>query len=267
MSDSNKMLFESGNIVKGCAIFLGQRLDLRLLRKVKPLALSPYTLRAGKQGVVVLFRYGVAVFFGLETVESDSYLEEIQHLIVDPFEIPESDRFEIFSDPNLSEGLINDRICLHAYTLQSLQIVADVLAKSIVLAHYEIALTRQFDRIEPFAESLRKGRHLGPKGRELLSHIGDTLMIEAKMTGRIEVTEKPELVWDYPAYERLYLRLEDEFELTERYDAIDRKLNLISKTAQTTLDIMNAERTLRVEWYIVILIIAEIVIAIMDKIN
>jgi uncharacterized Rmd1/YagE family protein len=36
------------------------------------------------------------------------------------------------------------------------------------------------------------------------------------------------------------------------------KLNLISTTAQTLLELVQAQRTLRVEWYIVILIVVEI---------
>ena len=150
-------------------------------------------------------------------------------------------------------------------TQEGLQVVADVVAKSTVLSYFELSLSKHFDRIEPLAESLQKGNHGGMKGRELLQHIGNTLMIEAKITGRIEVTEKPELIWYYPDYERLYQRLEDGFDLSERHTAIDRKLVLISKTVQTLLDLIHNERSLRVEWYIVILIIADILIAFIEK--
>ena len=90
-------------------------------------------------------------------------------------------------------------------------------------------------------------------------------MIEGKMIGRVEIAEKPELIWDHPEYERLYLRLEDEYELTERHAAVDRKLALISRTAETLLSILQNQRSLRVEWYIVVLIVIEIVITLIDK--
>ncbi|MBN2255575.1 MAG: RMD1 family protein, partial [Deltaproteobacteria bacterium] len=64
--------------------------------------------------------------------------------------------------------------------------------------------------------------------------------------------------------ERLYARLEDEYELRERHVALERKLELISKTAQTLLDMLQAKRTLRVEWYIVILILVEIMLTLYD---
>lgn len=254
--------FEVTDVVNGCAIFVGQQIKLKKLQDLNPLANSPLTLRIGNKGVGVLFRYGVVVIFGLDENEISRFVTKISNVIVEPFKNPEKDYFQLSVDTQLPEGSeFKDIICLHSYNLQVLQVVADVLAKSTVLSHYEFSLTRHFDRIEPLAERLKQGHHGAPKGRDLLQHIGDTLLIEAKMTARIQVSETPELIWDYPQYERLYLRMQDEFDLLERCSAIDRKLGLISKTAQTLLDLIHNERSLRVEWYIVILILVDIVIA------
>lgn len=48
------------------------------------------------------------------------------------------------------------------------------------------------------------------------------------------------------------------FELKERAYALGRKLELITRTAETLLDLLQAQRSLRVEWYITILIVIEI---------
>ena len=76
--------------------------------------------------------------------------------------------------------------------------------------------------------------------------------------GRVEVADKPELTWDNPELERLYVRLADEFELRERYAVLNRKLGLTARTAQTVLDLLQHRHSIRVEWYIVILIVVEI---------
>jgi uncharacterized Rmd1/YagE family protein len=94
--------------------------------------------------------------------------------------------------------------------------------------------------------------------RDLLGHIADVLITQHRMVGRVEVTEKPELVWDNADLGRLYVRLHDEYELSERDRALSRKLELISQTATTSLGLVQAQRSLRVEWYIVILIVVEI---------
>jgi uncharacterized Rmd1/YagE family protein len=64
--------------------------------------------------------------------------------------------------------------------------------------------------------------------------------------------------------EQLYLRLEDEFELSERAEILDRKLELISRTVSTTLDLVQTQRGHRVEWYIVGLIVFEIGLTLYD---
>ncbi len=261
----SRQLFEHVDTITARVMFLGQRLDLQAFEHMPVLANAPLTVSAGSQGVAVLFRYGVVVMFGMNTAESVSFLEQIRSLIVGAYRQPESDDVDVFIDANEPEGYDKGRIRIQAFSLQRLQIIADVLAKSVVLAHYEVSLAGQFDRIEPLAASLTQNRRLGPKGKELLQHIGDTLSVESKMVGRVEVSEKPELIWDYPEYERLYLRLEDEYELSERHTALDRKLALISRTAETLLGLLQNKRSLRVEWYIVILIVIEILITLSEK--
>ena len=80
------------------------------------------------------------------------------------------------------------------------------------------------------------------------------------MVGQVEVVDKPELLWEHPELERLYLRLEDEFEIRERHAALQRKFELVSRTAQTALEVLRNRQNLRVEWYIVILIVVEILL-------
>ncbi|OQB07769.1 MAG: hypothetical protein BWY17_05203 [Deltaproteobacteria bacterium ADurb.Bin207] len=80
------------------------------------------------------------------------------------------------------------------------------------------------------------------------------------MVGRVRVEESPELLWEFPHLERLYRRLFEEYELRERHSALERKLALISRTAETLLGLLHHRSSMRVEWYIVILIVAEILI-------
>ncbi len=149
---------------------------------------------------------------------------------------------------------------LQQASVEHLQVIADALAKSVVLAYYEATLAAVFDAVEPFAAGLRQGERRIPKGNDLLRYVGDTLLIQHKMVGRVEVGEKPEVIWDRPQLGRLFGRLEDEYELSERRLALERKLELISRTVGTLLELQQNQRSLRVEWYIVALIVMELAI-------
>lgn len=84
--------------------------------------------------------------------------------------------------------------------------------------------------------------------RQLLRHVGRALLNEHKMVARVEVVDRPDLLWERPELEQLYLRLEGEFELRERAAILDRKLDLISRTAGTVLDLLHKRCSSRVEW-------------------
>jgi uncharacterized Rmd1/YagE family protein len=153
-------------------------------------------------------------------------------------------------------------IVLRERTIESVQLVADVLAKSLMLAHYETQIATTFDRIEPLAATLREKGRIGARSRELLHQIGNVLAMQHKMVGRVETEEKPELVWEHPELERLYMRLAEEYELRDRDRALGRKLDVISRTVETLLGLVQTRSSIRVEWYIVLLIVAELMLAV-----
>lgn len=253
--------FSARDRLSARALFVGRRIDVRALDRVERLADAPAVVRAGERGVAVLFRYGVLVLFDVQALEEIAFLNSVGPLIDERVDPPESEEVEIRIEPEGSERVDpQGAIVLTAAGVDRLQIVADILAKSVVLAYYEARVAQVFDRVEPLAANLRRGGHSGRAGREVLRQIGDVLLTQQNMIGRVEVAEKPDLLWERPELERLYNRLRDEYELRERHRALDRKLDLIARTAETVLELQQTRRSLRVEWYIVALILIEIVL-------
>ena len=64
--------------------------------------------------------------------------------------------------------------------------------------------------------------------------------------------------------ERIWARLRDEFEIRERFAALHGKLALISRTAETALELLQNRRALRVEYAIVGLIVFEIFLTLLQ---
>ncbi|HEY9736059.1 MAG TPA: RMD1 family protein [Trichocoleus sp.] len=260
----SKLPFADQETVKVQALFLGQSIDLRPFSKAGPLAVSPLMVEAGSSGCAVLFNYGAAILFGLPAVEQAKFLQDIQALISGPFENPETEDAVIQRTP-VNMGKVEDGIILvSSFDIPGLQIVAEVLAKSVVLAQYEAGAAQVFDQIEPFAASLQNLNQSRQQGAVLLKQIGNALMIQHKIVGRVEIIDKPELLWEYPDLDRLYSRLEDEYEIRERHSALERKLELVTRTAETALDLQQQKTGLRLELYVVILIVVEILLSLYD---
>ena len=243
------------------AMFIAERLDLKEFEKAHCLATKPLLLTAGGNGCAALFRFGAVVLFGLSAFEETTLLDNLKAFVLDPFDQIDVEEVVLMADESQKEGIDSGGITLNTFTTERLQLVAEVLAKSVVLERYEAVVAKSFQRIEPLADALQLSGRPGSRGRELLRHIGDTLAIQGRMVGRVEISEKPDLLWYHPDHEYLYARLKDEYELSDRHLALERKLELISRTAGTLLGILQNKRSLRVEWYITILIVFEILLS------
>jgi required for meiotic nuclear division protein 1 len=265
--ESPTALFSS--IVDGTPVsirsrFVGERLNLKTLETAAPLSTNPLLVRAGNDGCAVLFRYGVAVLFNLSSIEEASFLEGLKPFISEPTKTMVSEQIEVAFEAHTKERIGNNVIWLRDRSVERIQVVADIFAKSVILEYYENQISKLFERIRPFADAIQNQGVRRPKDRELLRQIGGTLLIQHKMVGIVEVGEKPDPLWERPDLERLYLRLEDEYELRERLLALERKLALVARTAETALELMQHDSSHRVEWYIVALIVVEILLSVYE---
>ena len=265
---SGTSLFSDRKRLHAHAWFIGERIDVRALERMDVLAKSPLTLVAGQGGCAMLFRYGAVVLFELEPAEEAAFLENIAPFVRERFGQPEAESAEIAIQPERDEGVeASGALTLRDASLERLQVVGHILAKSAVLSHHEARVAEVFDRIEPLAEGLRSGHERRATSRDLLRQIGDVLLAQTRTVGRVEVAEKPELTWDRPALDLLFERLSREYELRERDAALGRKLELVWRTAETLLELLQNRRALRVEWYIVALIAFEIGLTLVGRLG
>jgi uncharacterized Rmd1/YagE family protein len=250
--------------LKARALLLGDRLDLKLFKIADCLATTPLTLGLDAEGgIAVLFRYGVVVLFGVKSPDEVKFVQTLKPLLTNPYPAPEIEEMEIHCGRS-SMGVQSGAVSLDEISLEKLQVIADALSKNLVLTLYEKKVAGEFDKIEPLAQELATDGKVSADSRELLSKIGSMLLIEHRMVGRAEIGDKPETLWDFPHLGGLYASLEDEFELNERQSALDRKLGLISDTAQTLADVWDNKQLHKLEWYVIGLIIFEIAISLFE---
>jgi required for meiotic nuclear division protein 1 len=247
-------------VFKARAVLVGERIDLKTWAAIDTLANNPLTVEVKGPGVATLHRYGVVVFFDVLPVEEMAFLAHLKPEVTNPYATPEVEELEVRIEPGSPESVKGGVAYLENAAVERLQVIADVLSKSALLSLYEKNVAGEFDRIEPLAVELDRSGYLPGQSSELLKKIGSMLLVEQRMVGRAEITEKPDVLWDNPSLEGLYVRLEGEFEIRERHTAIERKLNLISRTVHTVLELVGSKHSLRVEWYIVMLIVLEILL-------
>jgi uncharacterized Rmd1/YagE family protein len=244
------------------ALLISDRIDTANLERPEIVSNTPFAYRTGSDGIVTLFRYGVAVFAGLTPAVEDEILEGLTSRLVRPVPLRDEEIAYVALDPDKDDHVLpGGPIRLKALTPEHMIVIADALAKSVALARDERQVAAAFDTIEPLARQLAEHGKTPEGRRAILKHIGNALLVQQRVTGRVAVAEKPDVVWDRPDLDRLYGRLEDEYELKERAELLSHKLSVIADTAKVLTDIIDTRRALRLEFIVVVLIAIEIVIA------
>lgn len=251
-------LFAGREALRVRSLCVGSDIDTRSLRRHSRLAALPLTLEAGRAGCAVIFRYGAVVLFQTDPREEQEFLTALGPAIQRPAGRRMSEEIELVLARDGREGVDGTRLQVAAFSLPVIQMVAEVLARSVVLERFEERLGGTFESLEPVAADLGRGHLTRTHHRLLLRQLGEVLLDRQDMVGRVAVSDKPDVLWDRPGLERLYARLTDEFEIAQRFEAVEAKLELIGRTIQTAIGLIQSRRSLRVEWYIVVLILVEI---------
>ena len=232
------------------ALIVGERIDTAGLERPDTISLLPLAFRVGAHGIVALFRFGVAVMVGLTPLEEEDTLARLASRVSGERAKGDDETalLEItpVGDEQKSSG---GPIQIKDLSPQRFLVVADALAKSVALARDEREVNKVFDVIEPFAAQLAATGSTPFRRRAMLRLIGQALLVQHRVSGRVAVEEKPDVLWDRPDLEsRLYARLEDEYELSERAGVLKRKLDVIVETAHALTDIIDADRATRLEY-------------------
>jgi uncharacterized Rmd1/YagE family protein len=244
------------------ALLVGNRIETAGLERSDVLSTLPLSFRAGANGVAILFRYGVVVLIGLTPLEEDEVLRILEPRIKGKLPRREEEAALVEVSPEADDQIPpGGPISIKAMSIERLIVIADALSKSVVLARDEREVAAVFDIIEPFARELAERGSAGGGRRAILKRIGEALLVRHRVSGQVAAAEKPDVLWERPDLERLYARLEDEYELKERVEALGRKLAVIAETTTVLTDIIDTRRSQRLELIIALLIVIEVVIA------
>jgi required for meiotic nuclear division protein 1 len=255
----------AGAAIRAHAVLLGERIDARGFEAEQVAAAAPLGLRVGREGLAMVFRYGAVVFVAADPAEEAAFIERLKPRIVSPITPAEEETALIRAAPAAEDSITPAGVIqLREHSPERLSVIADVLAKSVALAHHEREVAGVFDSIEPISRALMGGAAPAATRKSFLELIGSALMAQHRVSGRVAVREKPDILWDRPDLERLYGRLESEYELTERTETLARKLQVVGATATAMIDLQDTARSHRLEVLVVVLILVEVALSLVQ---
>lgn len=248
------------------ALQLGDGLDLKGLEREDAVSKNPLAFHTAGGGLAVLFRTGAVAFIGLTPIEEEDIVRSLEVRTTGPQVFRESETARIVIDPAADDAITSTgEIQLKQADPARLLLVAEALADSAALAADERRMARAYDSIEPVIQELARGRlPPGPRA-ELIARLGEVLQTQQRLSTRLDLVDKPDILWDRPELERLWARLVDDYDLVPRARAVGRKLDVIRETSSTLGDLIATRTSHRLELWIIALIFFEIVLGLYDR--
>ncbi|WP_421849140.1 RMD1 family protein [Novosphingobium sp.] len=237
---------------------LGTRIDTRGLS-------ADIVLRdlAAAAGLTFAFRYGVAVTFC--TVEDRIPALDMALLahVQEPASTREIETASVLITDGGKERVDDDGVIqLADDTIPRLLLVATVLAHSVMLSRDEMLVSEVFDSSVPLVADLQVNGKARLSIRAVMRMVGGVLAARHRVMGTAQAGERPDLLWDHPDLDRLYTRLEAEYELGERAEVLERKFGALGDFTDVLLDIAQDKRAVRLEVAIIVLIAVELLLSI-----
>ena len=157
----------------------------------------------------------------------------------------------------------DDRAAFPTIEPYHLELTAVALAKTVALERSEAQLERILETAEGILDRLDAGRtRMGQ--RKLSALTARALRHEYDSISYILILDKPDVTWAYPEAWEYYERLSEIFELSDRYEIIRQKTETLRHIVDGFTVINHSVRGMFVEWIIVLLIVAEIVVMVLE---
>ncbi|MFO7179928.1 MAG: RMD1 family protein [Pseudomonadota bacterium] len=242
-----------------------EKLSLKELARVFPEASRTaryLRFRVHGGGEVFVYPFGAAVFFDVPSSARDEVLKRLRQArpeLTWPTVINEE--FSVRSDPEARAGVVDGVLVLDQLTEGRVSVVALTVAQSAAMEYYERIAEEMFARTDRMVHRLEQRGTVAWSTRPLHRFIGAAVGTRNEILSVLHLLDKPDEAWDDPVIDRIYDRLRAEFDLVDRYQAVEMKLRSIQEALELVLDTARDRRLVLLELAIVLLIVFDIVLS------
>ncbi len=222
--------------------------------------------KSGEDEKILVFSFGSIVFVNSTIEHTEIFMRYLKGIEPDI----DIDHYNTFQDDYALHHVEGEEI---EFTDSFVQIpnmelfypelVSIVIAKSVALERIEKQLSKILDDLEIKIDNLEKGK-LNIGNKELAKTTSRIVRHEYNTIAYIMILDKPDITWINSDAAVFYEKMSDFFELNDRYEIIKSKTEILKNIIDGLGSISNSIRGLFVEWVIVLLIVAEVILMLLD---
>jgi required for meiotic nuclear division protein 1 len=209
-------------------------------------------------GEVFAYPFGAVVFRDVPPERREAEVERLRRAYPVLSPPATQEQFSAREDPTAKAGVTDGTLVLDQLTEERAGVVAHTVAQSAALEYYERIVEDLFARTDKLVDRLEMRGTVSLRTRPLHRFIGAAVSVRNEVLAVLHLLDKPDETWEDPAMNRIYDELRTEFDLADRFQALELKLRSVQEALELVLDVARDRRLLLLEIAVVLLFCMEI---------
>jgi uncharacterized Rmd1/YagE family protein len=221
--------------------------------------------KMGEESFIYVFKYGVVCLLNVSPETSEQFFTSIATFCKNLFDQKLSEEFQIETNAAQNKFGYNKIEIVHAET-DILRLIMLNVSQSVALDYYSDLTSSLLKETNEQTLNLERKGSLRISGTHLKKFIGKTLNLKNRISENLFIFDSPPETWEDEHLHKIDLGLKKTFDLQERFRTIQEGLQIVKENLELFKDIMQDRHSNLLEWIIIVLVFAEVVNIILDKI-
>jgi uncharacterized Rmd1/YagE family protein len=214
-------------------------------------------------GEVFLFPFGAVVFCDVAKARREAEMERLRRARPGLTADTVVEDFAVREEEGAAVSVAAGTLTLDRLTPGRGGIVALTVAQSAAMEYYERIVDQLFGRLQSMAARMEERGTVPLRTHPLHRFIAEAITTRSEVLSVLHLLDKPDEAWDDPAMDRIYADLRAEFDLEDRYGALESKLRAVQEGLTLVLDVARDRRLILLESAVVLLIVLEVVLSLL----
>jgi required for meiotic nuclear division protein 1 len=213
-------------------------------------------------GDLFLYPFGAAVFHDVPPAEREQWLGRIQAATPGLTRKVVVESFTVQEEEGARTELVGGVLRIDAFGSPRIATVALIVGQSAAMEYYERLVDDLFARTASLVARLERRGTVPVRTTVLHRFIGEAISSRNEVLSILHLLDRPDEIWEDPKLDLIYNDLRSEFDLIDRYQALESKLRGVQEALELVLDVARERRMWLLEALIAVLILVELVLSI-----
>ncbi|KAK9235167.1 hypothetical protein V1525DRAFT_410714 [Lipomyces kononenkoae] len=216
---------------------------------------------------IFVFEYGVIVLWGFTVQEEQRILRELPRFELEklaPQDV-QIEEFNYYITKSYQPRIYNDFIALRdASNYMTKLSISHAIAQSVKISLFEELVDHTIKTTQDIPIGIARTGKVQMSRKKIMMQIGDLFILRININLHGSIIDSPELMWSEPQLEPLYQATKSYLEINQRVSVLNQRLEVISDLLQMLKEQLGHAHEEYLEFVVIILIAAEIMVALIN---